>query len=127
MGEPAPVLNFAHAKKPTRVGSSGERTAFALRKALAGTCAPSTLGDSHCASKERHPWPSSRRHSPPGPAPSLPRVLTSDKGLARGSLDHTRYALARDGRLLALEAGAENARGDMGLVLGWAQAAGLIK
>ena len=58
---------------------------------------------------------------------SPPRVLTSDEGFARGNMDHTRYALARDGRLLALEAGSESARGDMGFVLGWAQAAGLIK
>ena len=58
---------------------------------------------------------------------SPPRVLTSDKGFARGNLDHTRYAVARDGRLLALEAGLENARDELGFVLGWAQAAGLIK
>jgi serine/threonine protein kinase/Tol biopolymer transport system component len=58
---------------------------------------------------------------------SAPRVLTSDRAFSRGNLDHTRYALARDGRLPALEAGPENARGDMGFVLGWAQAAGLLK
>ena len=58
---------------------------------------------------------------------SPPRVLTSDKGFARGSLDHTRYAVSRDGRLLALEGGPENAGGEVRLVLGWAQSVGLIR
>jgi hypothetical protein len=60
-------------------------------------------------------------------AVSPPRVLASDMGLFRGDLDHTAYAVARDGRLLTVQAPPSDVKGDIGFVLGWAQAAGLLK
>ena len=60
-------------------------------------------------------------------AVSPPRVLASDLGLSRGDLDHTHYAVARDGRILSIQAAPSDARVDLGFVLGWAQSAGLIK
>jgi serine/threonine-protein kinase len=56
-----------------------------------------------------------------------PRVLASDVGLSRGDIDHTHYAVARDGRLLTIQAAPSAAKSDLGFVLGWAQDAGLIK
>jgi Tol biopolymer transport system component len=58
---------------------------------------------------------------------SPPRVLVSDAGTARGTADHTQFDVAPDGRLLAVEEPAADARSEMRIVLGWAQAAGLLR
>ena len=60
-------------------------------------------------------------------AVSPPRTLFPDKGLSRGDLDHTVYAVARDGRLLTIQGAPPDARSELGFVLGWAQAAGLVR
>ena len=60
-------------------------------------------------------------------AVTTPRVRASDIGLTRGTLDHTQFTLARDGRILTTEAQTPDAKIDLGFVLGWAQSAGLLK
>jgi hypothetical protein len=58
---------------------------------------------------------------------SPPRVLVSDAGTARGTPDHTEFDVAPDGRLLAVEEPPADVRAELHIVLGWAQAAGLLR
>jgi Tol biopolymer transport system component/aminoglycoside phosphotransferase (APT) family kinase protein len=58
---------------------------------------------------------------------SPPRVLVSDAGMSRGTPDHTYFDVAPDGRLLASEAQPADARAELHIILGWAQAAGLLR
>ncbi len=59
-------------------------------------------------------------------APAAPRVLASDAGTTRGSLDHTMYDVAADGRLLVFQVASGNRRRSLRVVLGWGRAAGLV-
>ena len=57
---------------------------------------------------------------------SPPRVLVSDAGTARGEADHTEFDVAPDGRLLAAEEPPADAKTELHIILGWAQAASLL-
>ena len=57
---------------------------------------------------------------------SAPREIASDVGLQRGEADHTEFDVAPDGRLLTAEETPADYRLDMHVILGWAQAAGLL-
>ncbi len=57
---------------------------------------------------------------------SPPRVLVSDAGTVRGVPDHTEFDVAPDGRILAAEEPPADARPELHIILGWAQAAGLL-
>jgi hypothetical protein len=54
-------------------------------------------------------------------------VLVSDAGTARGSAGHTEFDVAPDGRLLAAEEPPADARAELHIILGWAQAAGFLR
>jgi serine/threonine protein kinase len=58
--------------------------------------------------------------------PSSPRILVSDAHTVRGMVDHTNYDMGRDGRLIVVEEPPADPRPALHVVLGWAQAAGLI-
>jgi len=60
-------------------------------------------------------------------AVSSPHVLASDAGLYRGDTDHTQYAVARDGRLLAVEEPPLDTKTELRFLMGWGQAAGLLR
>ena len=62
-----------------------------------------------------------------GGAVSAPRVLVSGAGTARGAVDHTNYDVAPDGRLLVVEEARADPHAALHVVLGWAQAAELIR